>query len=439
VSPAVFQDSSWNVRIVSTTAVPGMPQCGISTTWLPRPEFPESPRFDSRNLPGRSRATATMRRHYGRAAIVIAATSRKPREGIPWVSSCDLTNCAEYCAIMPPLTAETIVAYLKVQGHLPTDVAATAVPLAWGVSNVVLRVEPQGLPPLVVKQSQPQLRTKIEWLSRCERIYREADVLRALETVLPPGVLPKVLFEDRENYVLGLEAVCPGHVVWKASLLRGEVNHAVAKRLGLFLATMHSGTWQRPEVLPDPDDWSLFDELRIDPFYRWLARHHPEQRGDLEDLIAEMAAHRVCLVHADFSPKNVLVNWPQVSLVDFETGHFGDPAFDLGFFLSHLLLKCLLFDNREEWMRLIECFLSTYQARMAKQNLSDECAAAWQRTTRHTAACLWARVDGKSPVDYLSRLADQEFVRKFAGATLQNPLSDLRRFVREFFKERDYA
>jgi len=44
-----------------------------------------------------------------------------------------------------------------------------------------------------------------------------------------------------------------------------------------------------------------------------------------------MSAHRICLVLADFSPKNILITDQGIHLVDFETAHYGDPAFDLGF------------------------------------------------------------------------------------------------------------
>jgi len=343
---------------------------------------------------------------------------------------------------MPPLTAETVVPYLQARGHLPAGTSATITPLAWGVSNIVLRVEPQNSLPCVVKQSQPQLRTKIEWLSRCERIYREADVLRALEHVLPSRVVPKVLFEDRDNFVLGLEAIRADHRVWKQSLLEGHLDLSVAEKLGEYLAQIHSQTWGRHDLLPDADDWSLFDELRIDPYYRWLARLAPDTGAAFADLIEEMTAHRVCLVHADFSPKNVLVHPDGISLVDFETGHFGDPAFDVGFFLAHLVLKTLHLRERAlEWMELVARFWSKYlrtlsnadEAESSRPPGPDDADAVSQRGVRHLAACLWARIDGKSPVDYLNDPSDQQFVRNLARRWLLSPPNRVEHALAELY------
>lgn len=315
------------------------------------------------------------------------------------------------------VTPDSARDYLVQTGRLAAAASATITPLAWGVSNLVLRVECSDGPAFVLKQSRPQLRTKIEWLSRCERIYREADFLRAIGPLLPSGAVPQVLFEDRPNYVLGLSAIRADHVVWKQALLEGRLDPVVAATLGRLLGTIHRATALRPELLPDAPDWSLFDELRIDPFYRWIARVHLALARPIDALLADMARHRACLVHADFSPKNVLVHPDGVSLVDFETGHFGDPAFDLGFFLSHLLLKSSLQPARwVAWRRLIGAFWDAYRDTFASgdADLVVTPSATSPRAVAHLAGCLLARVDGKSPVDYLPPPTHQPLVRAVA-------------------------
>jgi 5-methylthioribose kinase len=56
-------------------------------------------------------------------------------------------------------------------------------------------------------------------------------------------------------------------------------------------------------------------------------------------LAHETRKHKLSLVHGDFSPKNIIIYQRRLKLLDHEVVHFGDPAFDVGFALTHLLSK----------------------------------------------------------------------------------------------------
>ncbi|HLJ10722.1 MAG TPA: phosphotransferase, partial [Planctomycetaceae bacterium] len=227
---------------------------------------------------------------------------------------------------MLEISADNAVEYLHAHRRLEKTIPARAELLAWGVSNAVLRITRATGEPFVLKQSRSQLRTKDAWFSRLDRIWREIDALRVLEPLLPEGVIPRVLFEDRENYLFAMEAAPAEHVVWKQVLLEGRADPRIARRLGSFLAAIHRQTAERPDLRDVFGDTSVFVELRVDPFYRRIAEISSETRPHIDRLIAEMFSTPVCLVHADFSPKNVLIAGERIMLVDFETAHYGDPA-----------------------------------------------------------------------------------------------------------------
>src|SRR5437762_14156902 len=100
---------------------------------------------------------------------------------------------------MLELNADNALDYLRQHRWLGPGTARVEV-LSGGVSNQVLRVSTAGTR-FVLKQSRPQLRTRDAWFSDLDRIYREQEVMQALEPLLPPGTVPRVLFADRENYV----------------------------------------------------------------------------------------------------------------------------------------------------------------------------------------------------------------------------------------------
>ncbi len=303
---------------------------------------------------------------------------------------------------MRELTARDAADYLRETGRIPPDVPAAVRELSGGVSNVVLRVDVEGRPPFVVKQCRERLRVAVEWRARLDRIWVEHAVLRVLGMLLPPGVVPSLLFEDREEYLFAMTCAPGDSETWKARLLRGDADPAVAAKLGEHLATVHADGPNHPARDPLLADTSLFDELRVDPYYRTTACAHPGLAGRFDGLIAAMnlPPERRALVLGDFSPKNILVDSTGLVLLDFECAHLGDPAFDLGFFLSHLALKRIhgVVDDAS-CHALIDGFLAAYFGR-----LGDRLGPPAELTARaitHTAACLLARVDGKSPVEYL--------------------------------------
>jgi 5-methylthioribose kinase len=337
------------------------------------------------------------------------------------------------------LDEHRLPAYLRERGLLGPDEPCRIGVLSGGVSNLVLRAEPGTRAAFVVKQSREQLQTQVPWFSRLDRIFRETAMMETLRPLLPDGAIPRILDEDRENYAYAMQAVDPRHTVWKRELLAGRVRKEIAVCLADYLSAIHGRTAGDPRLAAEFGDQEIFEQLRIDPFYRHIARVHPELRPHIDRLIAEMAENRVCLVHADFSPKNVLVvdrallgasstvategTDSVVTLIDFETGHFGDPAFDLGFFLSHLLLKGVRSGpDLGAFRPLIENFWDCYRAGLAPLIGTSglEPRDLERRSVAHLAACALARIDGTSPVDYLTDPAAREAVRDFSGRVLRD-------------------
>lgn len=321
------------------------------------------------------------------------------------------------------LTSTNILAYLREQGYLEPGEVATAQELAWGVSNVVIRISRQEGPDWVIKQSRAQLRTIDPWFSQLDRIWREVETLRVIQDLLPVGVVPAVLFEDRDNYWFAMQAVDTDHVVWKQALLQGQVDTDTPFQLGHYLGTIHHLTHSNPALTESLQDRTVFEELRVDPFYTKLAKRYPDMKPALESMISEMLVTPACLVLGDFSPKNILITDGGITLVDFETGHRGDPAFDLGFFLSHLLLKTVLKATRfQEYADLTRKFWSGYLEETREIDEGPmQSEDLLRRTVAHLAGCMWARIDATSPVDYLSEESQHNIVRDYCSSLLLDP------------------
>jgi 5-methylthioribose kinase len=324
---------------------------------------------------------------------------------------------------MREIDAQTAADYLRDSGRVPRGSEVRIRELAGGVSNIVLRVDVPGQPPFVIKQCRERLRVAMEWHARLDRIWTESATLGVLRSILPEGTVPHVLFEDRPHYLFAMTCAPEDSVTWKTHLMAGRIDPDIAARLGRILGTIHADAPGLPALRGTLADTSLFEELRIDPYYRTTARRHPDFAPRIDDLIAAMARpdDERTLVLGDFSPKNILVHADGLILLDFECAHAGDPAFDLGFFLSHLLLKAIRAwpdspTNVDTFLDLPTFFWKSYLDRRGMGGPAR--ADLVRRAICHTSACCLARVDGKSPVEYLDARG-QAIARSFAREALR--------------------
>jgi 5-methylthioribose kinase len=313
---------------------------------------------------------------------------------------------------MYELTADNALDYLRRSGRVDAR-PAVVTPLSGGVSNLVLRVETSGRA-FVLKQSRPQLRTRDLWLSDLERVYREQEVMQALHPLLP-DVVPEVLFADRDNYVFAMSAAPAEHRVWKQMLLAGEVDLALGECTGAVLGRLHQATAADPALVKPFRDHTVFVQLRVDPFYRRVQERRPEVAAAVEPLVQQMLSVKEALCHGDYTPKNLLIHAQGFTLVDYETAHLGDPTMDLGLFLCHLILKAFHRPaQRERFFELTRAFWRGYAAQVTFRPVAELEA----RGIGHFGACILARIDGTSPVDYLPDESIREAVRRLGRQVL---------------------
>ena len=285
------------------------------------------------------------------------------------------------------------------------QVRFTALP--GGVSSDIFKVE-AGDRVFVVKRALPKLRVAGDWHAPISRNRHEADWLVTVGRILP-GSAARLLARDDDSGLFAMEYLDPTTFpVWKEQLRDGHVDPNFAAAVGRSLAFIHAQTAGDRSVAEVFATDAVFHAIRLEPYFEATARRHPAIANSLFALSASTLATKVALVHGDVSPKNILAGPHGPVFLDAECAWFGDPAFDLAFCLNHLLLKCLW--NRAAAPRLIEAFERLRAA--YREGVSWESpVAVEERTARLLAALMLARVDGKSPVEYLTA-ADQNLVRE---------------------------
>ena len=315
------------------------------------------------------------------------------------------------------LDESSVISYLTERKLLQADSYlgnATVEVLTGGVSCVVLAVK-SAEREIVVKQALPELKTKAKWVADQRRAIVEAEAMRVYQSITPDSV-PDLVDFDPEEFTLTMERLPRECTVWKSDLLEGVIKPSIGSDLGRILATWHNFGATSKESRDAYMEDSLFDQLRVTPFYRAVAKVNPPLNTRIQELINEITTIKITLVHGDFSPKNIMISGSDKPIVlDFEVMHTGNPVFDLGFVSAHLLCKYLRTEDTKQRALLRETaisFINSYT-----QTCNIEVAKS---LPHHVAVIALARVEGVSLVNYLDK-GGKARVQSVTKAALANP------------------
>lgn len=304
--------------------------------------------------------------------------------------------------------------------------------LSGGVASDIWRVETDKQT-LCLKSALSQLKVEQDWQVSTDRNQFEVLWFETVGNFLPEAV-PKILGHDSKEGAFAMAYFdSRNYPVWKTQLSRGAVNVGTAKQVASYLGSIHRFSAKAPEMAERFQSQDLFFQIRVEPYFLSTAKVHQLLAPRIESLAETLANNQHALVHGDISPKNILVGKSGPIILDAECAVYGDPAFDVSFFLNHLLLKSI-------WCKpviedLLASFSSAYESYFLHLDWENK-SEFEARVCAYLGVLLLARIDGKSPVEYIVDEAEKDFVRQMGFYILNNNISKLdevRRFWRESF------
>jgi fructosamine-3-kinase len=319
---------------------------------------------------------------------------------------------------------------LRRMGLLTTGADAGGERLTGGVSSDIWRIDlPTG--PICVKRALAKLRVAADWYAPVERNRYEARWMQRANAAVS-GSAPALLGLDEASGTLAMQYLPPDdHPLWKTQLRDGDTDPAFAAQVAANLGQIHAATAADPTVAADFPTDRIFFDIRLEPYLVATARAHPDLAPRIDELVATTQANKRALVHGDVSPKNILRGPDGPVFLDAECAWWGDPAFDLAFCLNHLLLKCLWTPSAAAGF--LSCFAALADA--YRDHIAWEPPHALEaRAAGLLPGLFLARVDGKSPVEYITAESDKDRVRRTARALLTSPVDRLGD-VRQAWKE----
>ena len=319
-----------------------------------------------------------------------------------------------------------IVGRLLAEANLSGHTIAAITPLTGGVSSDIVAVTLDDGRRYCAKRALQKLKVAGDWRAPIERSqYEAAWLMRA--GAIAPGSAPAVLAVDRDKNTLLMEFLpAADYTLWKEELLAGRWVDGAPEAVAGALAAIHAATWGDPQIGAAFATDAMFDSLRLDPYLRTLTARYPALSEAMLGVIATTAGTKLALVHGDVSPKNILIHRRDGHPVflDAECAWFGDPAFDAAFCINHLILKAIHVPAlRDRFLVGAATFLATWLA-----GIPDGGRGAAEARVLALLPCLMlARVDGKSPVEYLSE-DNRKRVRRLTPPLILDPPDSLDRF-----------
>lgn len=284
---------------------------------------------------------------------------------------------------------------------------------------------------LIVKQGLQKLKVKETWLCDPNRMDIEQESNRIYHEI-SPDCAPEVYGYDSDNYIYWREAVPDSWRMWKADLLEGTLDFAAADKVIKTMAAVHGICAEREDVRERFKDKDIFYQLRVSPYIEFILGKYPKLEPFAKPIIDELMLKSITLVHGDFSPKNIMTDGKNVSILDFEVAHYGHPAFDLAFFSNHFILKSV---KNKKWaaayLNMLRCMLDEYFGSVKYMDAGE----LENVFVRLLSLLMIARVDGKSPAEYITADSDKQLVRDCAWAIIENGIVDRRTAIDTIFEK----
>jgi aminoglycoside phosphotransferase (APT) family kinase protein len=329
-----------------------------------------------------------------------------------------VSDIAGTASAAPASTPDSLIAALRAAGLCGANETPRLTPLTGGVASDIFRVETAAGSVFALKRALPKLRVKSDWHAPVERNLAEVEWLRFASEIVPENV-PHVVAHMPDVHMFAMDYLDPDHhPTWKSQLLAGCADVGFAASVGDRIARVHAASAGDDSVACRFANDATFHAIRLEPYLEATARQHPALSDRLMALSRATLAMRKALVHGDVSPKNILIGKAGPIFLDAECAWYGDPAFDIAFCLNHLLLKSFWAPQSAGlYLASFDALIEAYFAAAAFEDRAE----LEGRAARLLPALLLARIDGKSPVEYIVDERTRNAVRDFAIPLIEAP------------------
>ena len=296
----------------------------------------------------------------GAAVNLVGYYAEKPTSVAAMTTAAELAKHYPNAFFLDAAAPDAVEAYLHRHGWIDSDVQVSALSKAGeGNMNLVLRAQLSDGRNVIIKQSRPWVEKFPSIAAPAERANVEAlyyEKTAALDAIA--ACSPKLLQADPESHILLLEDLGDGadlsHLYAGDTELAGDT---LAALTGYLSALHHNFRRNTCDFLIENAEmralnaehifnypFAAHDDFDLDQITPGLAAVSASVRSNAPLMARIDALHQRylrngdTLVHGDFFPGSFLQSGDAVKVIDAEFCFFGDPEFDVGVLLAHLMM-----------------------------------------------------------------------------------------------------
>ena len=296
-----------------------------------------------------------------------------------------------------------------------------------GVSSEVYKVTTKSKI-YCIKRSLSKLLVKKDWYADTKRLKYEYLWLKHCSKIIPNNI-PKIYKFSSKLDILILEFLDEKkYETLKSKLLNKNIDKKIFVKISKDLFKIHKNSSNDIIKKMFTKNSKNFYDLRLDAYFNEVGRVYPFLNNKIKKIIKDYKKNSSTLVHGDFSPKNMLIYKKNIKYIDAETCNFGDPVFDVVFFSNHLLIKSIHIPNKKkQFIEAYKIFFQTYIKSIKLYHREN----FMNRSIEMIPIMLLARIDGKSPVEYITKKNIKNKIRSLSFKLLSNPPTSLKNLLKK--------
>ena len=263
------------------------------------------------------------------------------------------------------------------------------------------------------------------------RLEKEVQAINLFHSLIKTNQFPKIEYYDKKNSVLMMKKLPDDYKLLDEAIFNAVLDLKLPKKLGAFLAELHNATAGNKAIRAQFGDNGMLVDFKFPVLYENIT-NDPIIIKEIDILKNDLLSNKICLIHSDFKPNNILSTNKDFCVIDFEQSHYGDPALDICYTPAIYFLAMMRnYNKKEDYFYCIESFWKAYKRMSKFKNFSR----LEKNSLRHFGVIILSRMFGMTKINSLQKPIIKNLVRALSKKLILGGIdsfSDIKSGIKRF-------